>query len=189
MFVRFPQTSNRAFVLLLALLPASTLLSACSNSQSIAAPPARDDSPVQTDSLAYHLRRLPSEYRADVTATFINRSASPVYFARCNRQSTTPMFGVRRTGPDSTAKLFSGFAWACVGGVPTGEIPVGGSVTVRVPVGSVDQHAMQPPLKPEDLVGLMRVELSLCKKYSADSDYCDPSPQAQRSSNAFYVSY
>jgi len=188
MSARFPRSSNRAFVLLRALL-SSSLLGACSNSQNIPRPPARDDSPVQTDSLIYHLRRLPSEYRADVAATFVNRSASPVYFARCNPQSTTPMFGVRRTGPDSTAKLFSGLAWACVGGVPTGEIPIGGSVTVRVPVGSLDQHAMQPPLKSEDRVGLMRVELSLCKKYSADSDYCDRSPQAQRSSNAFYVSY
>jgi hypothetical protein len=189
MSVRFPQASNRAFVLLPALLSSWTLLGACSNYQHTAAPPARDDSSVQTDSLIYHLRRLPSEYRADVTATFVNRSASPVYFARCNRESTTPMFAVRRTGPDSTAKLFSGFAWACVGGVPTGEIPVGGSVTVRVPLGSVDQTAMQPPLRREDLVGLMRVELSLCDKYSADSDYCHPSPQTQRSSNAFYVSY
>jgi len=99
------------------------------------------------------------------------------------------MFGVRRTGPDSAAKLFSDLAWACVGGVPTGEIPVAGTVTVRVPVGSVDQPAMQPPLEPEELIGLMRVELSLCKKYSADSDDCDPLPQAQRSSNAFYVTY
>src|SRR4051812_14319678 len=185
MSVRLLQASKRAFVLLLALPCSSTLTGACSKSQNIAPPPARDDSPVQTDSLIYHLRRLPSEYRAGVTATFVNRSASPVYFARCNRQSTTPMFGVRRTGSDSTAKLFSGLAWACVGGVPTGEIPVGGSVTVRVPLGTVDQSAMQPPLRPEDLVGLMRVELSLCKKYSADSDYCDPSPQTQRSSNAF----
>src|SRR5438552_11056740 len=99
------------------------------------APPVRDNSPVQTDSLVYHLERRPSEYRAYVTATFTNKTSSPVYFARCNDESQTPMFGIRRTGPDSTKALFSDFAWACVGGVPTGQIPPGGKTTVRVPVG------------------------------------------------------
>jgi hypothetical protein len=153
------------------------------------APPVRDNSPVQTDSLVYHLERRSSEYRAYVTATFTNNTSSPVYFARCNGESDLPMFGVRRTGPDSTKTLFLDFAWACVGGVPTGQIPPGGSTTVRVPVGSVDQPAMQPPLKPEDLVGLMRVSLQLCRSYSADSDYCDAVPETERISNAFLVTY
>ena len=165
------------------------VLTACSSSQRIATPAARDDSAVQTDSLSYHLKRLSSGYRAYVRATFTNRSAFPVYFARCNPQSKSPMFSLRRTGPDSVVIHFSGFARACGGGVPTGEITVGASVTVRVPVGIVEQPAVQPPVKSEDLMGLMRVELSLCSRYSADSDYCDPLPQIERSSNAFYVSY
>ena len=153
------------------------------------APPARDNSPVQTDSLVYQLERRPTEYRAYVTATFTNNTGSPVYFARCNGESQTPMFGIRRTGPDSSKALFSDFAWACVGGVPTGQILPGGSATVRVPVGSVDQPAMQPPLKAEELVGLMRVTFLLCRSYSADSDYCDAVPEGQRISNAFLVTY
>lgn len=152
-------------------------------------PPARDDSPVQTDSLVYHLQRLPSEYRAHVIASFTNRTGSPVYFARCSRNSATPMFGIRRTGVDSTKRLFSDFVWACVGGVPTGEIAPGGTTSVRVPVGSVDQSAMQPPLQPQQLVGLMRVTLVLCRKYSGDSDNCDAVSDAQRRSNAFLVTY
>ena len=187
-FKPFTTMSNRAALRLVALLFCPSLVIACSNSQTVD-PLARDDSPVQTDSLTYHLKRFPSEYRADVVATFTNRTASPVYFARCSRESTKPMFSVRRTGPDSTAKLFSSIAWACVGGVPTGEIAAGSSISVQVAVGSLDQPAMRPALKPEDLVGLMRVELRLCAKYSADSDYCDPVPQAERSSNAFNVSY
>ena len=151
--------------------------------------PVRDNSPAQTDSQIYHLQRLPSEYRAYAVATYTNRTASPVYFARCNRESTIPMFGIRRTGADSAKKLFSDVAWACVGGVPTGEIAPGASVTIRAILGSMDQLAMQPPLKPEDIVGLMRVTLELCRTFSADSDYCDPVPDAQRISNAFLVSY
>jgi hypothetical protein len=167
----------------------STLLGARCSATAANAPPVRDSSPVQTDSLMYHLERRSSEYRAYVTATFTNNTSSPVYFARCNGESHTPMFGIRRTGPDSTTALFSDFAWACVGGVPTGQIFPGGSTTVRVPVGSVDQPAMQPPLKPEELVGLMRVSLLLCRSYSADSDYCDAMPETKRISNAFLVTY
>jgi hypothetical protein len=151
--------------------------------------PVRDDSPVQTDAMVYRLDRRPSEYRAYVTATFTNNTGSPVYFARCNSESHSPMFGIRRTGPDSTKALFSDFAWACVGGVPTGQILPGGSSTVRVPVGSVDQPAMQPPLKPEELVGLMRVSFLLCRSYSADSDDCAAVPEGERISNAFLVRY
>ena len=151
--------------------------------------PLRDNSPVQTDSLLYHLQRLPSEYRAFVVATYTNRTQSTVHFARCNRQSTIPMFGVRRTGADSSRNLFSDVAWACVGGVPTGAIAPGESVTIQAKLGTVDQPAMRPPLKPEDLVGLMRVELRLCRTFSSDSDYCVPVPDAQRISNAFLVTY
>ena len=170
------------------LLLSTGCLDACAT-RSISDVPERDDSPVQTDSVVYHLQRRASEYRAEVIATYTNRTGTRVYFARCNGESTTPMFGVRRTGADSTRTFFSDLAWACVGGVPTGEIPAGGSLTVRVSVGSLDQPAMQPPLKPEHLVGLLRVDLRLCKRYSADSDYCDSVPDAQRSSNAFLVTY
>jgi hypothetical protein len=167
---------------------ASAVAIACGIRSSNSVPP-RDSSPLQTDSLIYHLRRLPGQYRAYVTATFHNRTASPIYFARCNRESTTPMFGLRRTGADSARVLFSDFAWACVGGIPTGSIAVGDSVIVKVPAGSLDQKAKQPPLMPEHIVGLMRIELSLCQKSSSDSDYCDQISQAQRSSNAFLVTY
>ncbi len=184
----FPAVLARRLVVVIAVLLGPGCVGAVT-SPGMDAPPGRDDSPAQTDSLVYHLQRLPSEYRAYVTATFTNRNSSSVYFARCNRQSTVPIFGIRRTGADSAKILFSDFAWACVGGVPTGEIAPGASLTVRVPVGSVDQAAMQPPLKPEHLIGLMRVTLSLCRQFSADSDYCDPVPDAQRISNAFLVTY
>lgn len=151
--------------------------------------PARDDSAVQTDSLVYHLQRGPHEYRASAIATFINRTGTPVYFARCNGGSTSPMYGVRGTGVDSIKSLFPVAVWACVGGVPTGEIAPGDSVTVRVALGSVDQPTTRPPLRPEQLVGLMRVTLALCRQYSADSDSCDSMPDAQRTSNAFLVTY
>lgn len=149
----------------------------------------RDASPAQTDSLVYHLVRTPGMYRAYVTATYTNNTAAPIHFARCGTGATTPMYGVRRTGPDSTARLFIDWAWACVGGVPTGTLAPGASVTVRVPVGSIDQPNMSPPLKPEDLVGTMRIVFSICKSRAGDSDYCEDVPGAQRQSNAFRVVY
>ena len=170
-------------------LTLSSVITISCGTGSINGVPPRDQSPLQTDSLVYHLKRLPGEYRAYVSATFRNQTAAPIYFARCNRASTTPMFGLRRTGADSARVLFSDFAWACVGGVPTGSIAPNESVTVNVPAGSLDQRAKQPPLLPEHIVGLMRIELSLCEQYSDDSDDCNSLPQARRSSNAFLVTY
>lgn len=152
-------------------------------------PPTRDTSPVQTDSLSYRLVRRPGEYRAYVVATYRNTTGAPVYFKRCTMEAPLPMFDMGRTGADSTRDFFVDWAWACVGGVPTGVLAPGASVTVRVPFGSVDQPNMQPPLRAEELVGVFRIYLSLCTQYLADSDDCVASPVAERRSNAFLVHY
>ena len=94
-----------------------------------------------------------------------------------------------RTGPDSTATFFSDWAWACVGGVPTGEIAVGDSVSVQVWLGSGDQPLKTPPLRPEHIVGTLRVFFHLCRNRLADSDYCDYLPRSETESNAFEVRY
>ena len=145
--------------------------------------------PARSDSLVYHLRREPGEYRAYASVTLRNRTGGPIHFARCMPGDMRPMFGIRRTGPDSTARLFVDWAWACVGGVPTGELASGNSVVVRVPLGSIDQPNMSPPLRPEHLVGLLRVQFQLCRARNDDSDNCDPVPQADAQSNAFEVRY
>ena len=148
--------------------------------------PVRDASPVQTDSLVYRLVRLPSEYRTYVTATYRNTSGGPVFFDRCGPESVAPMFGVGRTGPDSARPYMQDIAWACVGGVPMGTIANGESVTVRVPVGSLDQPRANPPMQPEDLIGLLRVYFRLCK---VNVENCPQLPLEQRQSNAFLVTY
>jgi hypothetical protein len=149
----------------------------------------RDESPVQTDSLSYGLTRGTREYRAYAMATYRNTTGAAVYFPRCGNKDTLPMFGIARTGPDSLRRLFVDFAWACVGGVPTGVIAPGHSVTVRVPLGSVDQPNMTPPLQPADLVGQLRVELELCSDGVPDSERCTLLPAAARRSNSFVVHY
>ncbi len=163
-------------------------LAAC-EANSTAPVSLRDDSPLQTDSLAYALRRLPGEYRAYVQATYVNRGAQPVYFARCATHWTTPMFYISRTGSDSKRRFFHDWAWACVGGVPTGVLQPGQSLRVRAPFGSIDQPSMYPPLKPEDLVGEFRIFLELCTQYEADSDNCKRRHPLERRSNAFLVHY
>lgn len=174
----------------------TVLLAACrtagidsDHADTVAAAPPRDSSPVQTDSVSYRLARLPGAYRAWVMATYRNATGSPVYFKRCGGSDTLPMFGIARTGADSASSFFSDWAWACVGLVPTGTLAPGQSVTVRVQFGSVDQPNMQPPLRPEQLVGLFRIELALCETYSADSDRCVAPALAERRSNAFLVHY
>jgi hypothetical protein len=152
-------------------------------------PPERDDSPVQTDSLSYRLVRLPGEYRAYVIATYRNTTGAAVYFARCGNGATQPMFAMGRTGADSTRRFFIDWAWACVGGVLTGLIGPGQTVTVRAPFGTVDQPLLQPPLDPQDLVGTFRISLDLCARYSDDSDRCELLPENERRSNAFLIHY
>jgi len=149
----------------------------------------RDGSPVQTDSLVYTLRRESGAWRAYVMATYRNVDTGTVYFARCTSQDTLPIFYFRRTGPDSMRDLFTDQGWECSGGAATGALPPGGTVTVRGTLGSVDQPQMQPPLQLSWLVGLMRVQLELCRSYASASDDCDLLPQAARQSNAFEVRF
>ncbi|HKP16069.1 MAG TPA: hypothetical protein VJT85_08390 [Gemmatimonadaceae bacterium] len=151
--------------------------------------PVRDGSPVQTDAVVYRLRRMPGAYEATALATYVNRTGSPVYFQRCHPSLDGPIFGYFRTGPDSTRSLFTDTAWGCVGGMPPGVILPGDSVTVAVRLGAFDQPSMTPPLRPEEIVGQMRIWLSLCARPSADSGDCKSLPIEERQSNAFEVRY
>ncbi len=172
-----------------ALVVAVHLAAACSD-VAAPAPPERDASPVQTDATAYRLRRTGGGYEATAVATYVNRTGAPVYYARCGVGSYDgPLFGYRRTGADSARTLFTDSVWGCVGGVPTGELRPGDSVTVRVRLGAFDQPHMTPRLRPEDVVGRMRVELRLCARFARDSDACDLLPQPLRQSNAFDVRF
>jgi hypothetical protein len=148
-----------------------------------------DDSPVQTDTVVYRLERRPGEYRAIVVARYTNRTASPVYFARCTAAYTTPMFWIKRTGPDSTRRFFVDWGWACHGQVPPGELRSGATVTVAVSFGSVDQPSMRPPLQPGDLIGRFRLYFDLCTR-PAGATFCDATlPLGERISNEFEVVY
>lgn len=146
-----------------------------------------DDAPARTDSLRYTLRVVPGGYDAAANVTFTNHGTSAIAYARCGPQSTTPMWSVVRTGPDSTAKSSIVSAWGCVGGVPTGLIAPGDSVTMLVWLGSTTSPNANPPIQPSERVGRFRVRLTLCTRPVAESGYCDLLPQAQRQSNAFDV--
>ena len=159
------------------------------HADSIALGPARDGSAVQTDSVVYTLRRDSGAWRAYALASYSNADTGTVYFARCMPNDTLPVFNVRRTGADSTRVLFVDWAWGCMGGVPTDSVLPGATLTVQVPVGSVDQPRMEPPLQLEWLVGRMRVELSLCRHFNWNSADCDLRPQAERQSNALDVRF
>ena len=153
--------------------------------------PARDASPAQTDATVYHLHRTTNAYEASATVTYVNRTATSVYYAPCGVGTYDgPLYGVRRTGPDSTRRLQTDIGWACVGGVPTKELRPGDSVTVQVRLGAYDQPTQSPPVQPQDLVGLMRFQFFLCAR-SVNSEDCarTPLPQALEQSNAFDVRY
>jgi hypothetical protein len=72
-------------------------------------------------------------------------TSAPIRYARCKSgPDVGPLLGVRRTGADSTRRPWTDLGWACVGGVPTGEIRPGDGVTVTVRVGAYDQPTMSP---------------------------------------------
>ena len=151
--------------------------------------PTRDDSPIQTDAVVYRLRRVEGAYEATARATYVNRTDGPVHYSRCHPSYDGPIYGYRRTGPDSTRSLFTDMTWACVGGVPPGVIAPGERIEIAVRLGALDQSQMYPPLRPEEIVGRMRIWLSLCKPSTTESTDCTALSLEQRQSNAFDVRY
>ena len=154
---------------------------------SVGGGPPRDGSPVQTDAVVYRLRRTAGAREATAVATYVNRTGAPVYYKRCGAgEHDGPIFWYRGTGRDSARPLFTNIAWGCPDGAPLGEIRPGDSVVVRVPLGALDQPNMTPPLRLEEIVGLMRIELELCAPAAGSGD-CKPLPLAARQSNALDV--
>ena len=148
------------------------------------APPA-----VRTDAGVYVLARVDGGYEAEALATYTNTTSRIVYYQRCTREYPGPIYGLRRTGPDSTARTFLGTVWACVGGVPTGRVLPDATLSARVSLGSTDSPSAQPPITPGERVGRFRIEFSLCAQYADDSDDCVALPQAARESNAFELHF
>jgi hypothetical protein len=141
--------------------------------------------PVATDADVYTLTRVDGGYTAEALATYTNTTGRTVYYRRCLPESTGPIFGLRRTGADSSAPALVGGVWACVGGVHTGLIRPGGTLSARVDLGSWDSPQAQPPVTTDQRVGRFRIEFALCAEDASDSSDCEALPQAARESNAF----
>jgi hypothetical protein len=140
-----------------------------------------------TDASIYTLTRVDGGYEAEALAVYTNSTGRPVYYARCKPESSRPMYGVRRTGPDSTAPAFVGGVWACVGGVPTGRVDPGETLSARVWLGSWDSPEAQPPITDAMRAGRFRIVFALCTSHVDDSDGCEPLPAAAAESNAFEI--
>jgi hypothetical protein len=145
--------------------------------------------PVTTDAAVYALTKVDGGYDAEAQATYTNPTDRIVFYKRCVRESTGPIYNVRRTGPDSMMSAFVGSVWACVGGVPTGRIRPRETLTARVWLGSTDSPQAEPPITPAQRIGRFRIEFELCTEYAGDSDECVPLPAGARESNAFEVRF
>jgi hypothetical protein len=178
---------SSAYVVILGL--AGILAGACSDvgPEDFVLPPGSSP-PITTDADVYMLGRVDGGYAGEAVATYTNTTGRPVFYRRCTRESSGPIYGLRRTGPDSGARAFVGSVWACVGGVPTGRVPAGGTLTARVDLGSWDSPQAQPPITPEQRMGRFRIEFGLCAEH-ADSDDCEALPQMARESNAFELRF
>jgi hypothetical protein len=168
----------------IAILSIAIAATACDEQHEVVAPTAHVSPAVTTDSAAYTLRKVAGGYDAVAHAVYVNRTGGPVYYARCDPRSTGPMYGLRRVVPD-TGFSFVGGAWACVGGVPTGMLSAGDSITVDVWLGSTDSPAAQPPITMGQRIGRFKILLELCDRPLADSDDCKLVGEDARSSNEF----
>lgn len=149
------------------------------------APAPGAPAPVTTDATVYTLTKSIGGYDAGALAVYTNTTGRTVYYRRCNPESTGPIHYVRRTGADSTAAAFVGVVWACVGGVPTGRVRPGGTLTALVWLGSTDSPHAQPAITIAQRVGRFRIGFELCAEYAGDSEDCVPLPAAARESSEF----
>jgi hypothetical protein len=151
-------------------------------------PSPSDRFPVTTDARVYHLKEFPNRFDAYAVATYKNRTGKTVHFARCKSDDRTPMYELRRVG-DVGMHTTVGAIWACVGGVPSGAIPAGGSASVRVWLGSAKSPHAQPPDNDQDRIGTFRILFALCQTRVNDSDHCVAVPEAERRSDAFDIRF
>lgn len=163
---------------------------ACGTTSPVA--PSRDSSPVQTDSTIYHLERNLDALDAWATVTYVNRTGSAVYFERCYFGDSTPTYTYQRIeGPSLfdragwSNRTVVGIAWACYGGVPTGVLAAGDSISIRVWVGSADSPHAYPPVTYAERIGTFRILLDLCATYAIE--VCSLLPVEQRRSNEFLL--
>ena len=145
--------------------------------------------PIVTDASVYTLEKVSGGYDAFAEAVYTNTTGRTVYYQQCMPGIQGPIYGLRRTGADSAATAFVGAVWACVGGVPTGRVRPGETLSTRVWLGSTDSPHARPPITPDQRVGRFRIEFALCTQYEADSDDCEALPQGARESNTFAVRF
>jgi hypothetical protein len=77
------------------------------------------DGSLMTDVMAYVARQIPgsaqpTEYQFTVITRFQNRSAAPVYLARCFPTSPQPMYSVGSADGSAVESAYGPY-WACVG--------------------------------------------------------------------------
>ena len=148
-------------------------------------PPERQGEPIQTDALVYTLRKAPGIYDATAVATYTNSSNKPVYFNRCMGEDSTPVHYVNRAPPHEEVWSVVGSVWACVGGVPRGEVLPGGTLTVEVWLGSTDSPNANPPHRPEERSGRFRVVFELFSQPGTNDEYGAELSLRERQSNVF----
>jgi hypothetical protein len=187
--VRTARPSRLALTRLALTRLALTLLAACAPSVTEIrnAGLVEGDHGVVTDARAYSLRPTATGYEGTVTAVYVNRSRYDEHYALCvTDRGETPMYSLWRTGPDSTRPLHSEIRWGtCAGSVPTGMLRPGESLVFRVPLGATDRAAVRP----EALVGTMRVRVHLCAANAPAIQFCQPMTQQRMQSNAFEVRF
>ncbi|MFA5891926.1 MAG: hypothetical protein WDA27_13410 [Actinomycetota bacterium] len=178
---------------LIALFGVSVFLLAACNGRPASAPrttpPGETEAPVQTDARIYYLEESADRFDAEAVATYTNRTGRQVFFERCKSDSQGPVYRIRRVGANADRRSLVFAVWACVGGVPTGALPPGGTLTARVWLGSTKSPGASPPDEPEDRIGTFQITFELCREHAEESGKCQALPDSERVSNEFEVRF
>lgn len=159
----------------------------CNQSPRVAPQPPleRQGEPVQSDQRVYSLNSDGGALEVTVLATYTNKSDKPVYFERCDSDSTGPIHWAERVLPERGKLSFIPIAWGCVGGVKHGVIPPGGTLEV----GNLFTLKAPLPMNPEERWARFRFELRLFSELGTNDAWAGKLPPEQRRSNVFEVRY
>lgn len=190
-WVRVTERDRRRIVVILVAMAAGGCARAGVDAPAERPGPSRDASAVVTDTTIYRLHDTGGVLLARAFATYVNRTAERVYFARCMPTDAFPLYWFRRTGADSMKAAEFGPAWACVGSVSPGVIEAGATLSFQLLLYARADYNGQPPPDPPARVGLFRAELPFyrCATGVTWTQGCTLLAQPDRQTNAFDVRF
>jgi hypothetical protein len=126
----------------------------------------------RTDSSTYQMTGAGGSAEEVVQVTYTNLYSAPIFYARCTPGSDVPRYSLIRPAVDSGVPIYRDEVPTCVGGVSTGKLEEGESITFSVSFTSSTESG--GPMAERS--GRLQIVILTCQRHRSDSDHCDPRP-------------